>query len=185
MYRKGTVIAVCRSERTGTRKEPCGEGVFIADHGLERDAHAAAGIARQVSLLAEESIEKMKASGLELNPGDFAENLTVGGMELFTLPVGTRLNVGEEVVLEISQIGKSCHKGCAIFQAVGTCIMPREGVFARVIRGGTVRTGDSVKVAGRSSGTCGDTWPQGVPRPTERVPGTRRNKPAPAKAGEG
>ena len=146
---KGTIKAVCRSERTGTRKEPCGEGVFIADYGLEGDAHAAAGIARQVSLLAEESIEKMKGLGLELNPGDFAENLTVSGMELHTLPVGTRLNVGKEVVLEISQIGKACHKGCAIFQAVGACIMPKEGVFARVIRNGTVRTGDSVEVVGK------------------------------------
>ncbi len=144
---KGTITAVCRSERTGTRKEPCGEGVFIADYGLERDAHAAAGIARQVSLLSEESIGKMKALGLELNPGDFAENLTVGGMDLCTLPVGTRLNVGGEAVLEISQIGKACHKGCAIFQAVGVCIMPKEGVFARVIRNGTIRTGDSVEVA--------------------------------------
>ncbi len=142
-------MAVCRSERTGTRKEPCGEGLFIADHGLEGDAHAADGIARQVSLLAEESIEKMRNLGLELKPGDFAENLTVGGMELFTLPVGTRLNVGEEVVLEISQIGKACHKGCAIFQAVGACVMPKEGVFARVIRNGTVRTGDSVEIVGK------------------------------------
>lgn len=145
---QGTVVAVCRSEKTGTRKEPCGEGVFLEDYGLENDAHAARGIARQVSLLAEGSIEKMQGRGIELNPGDFAENLTIGGMELFTLPVGTRLNVGGEVVLEISQIGKSCHSGCAIFQAVGTCIMPKEGVFARVIRGGTVRTGDSVEIAG-------------------------------------
>jgi len=143
---QGTVIAVCRSERTGTRKEPCVEGIFIEDYGMEKDAHAAAGIARQVSLLAEESIEKMQDQGIELKPGDFAENLTIGGMELFTLPVGTRLKVGAEVVLEISQIGKACHKGCAIFQAVGNCIMPKEGVFARVIRGGTVRTGDSVEI---------------------------------------
>ena len=122
---QGTIMAVCRSERTGTRKEPCGEGIFIADYGLEGDAHAAAGIARQVSLLAEESIDKMRGLGLELKPGDFAENLTIGGMELFTLPVGTRLKVGEEVVLEISQIGKACHSGCAIFQAVGAASCPR------------------------------------------------------------
>ena len=143
---KGTVIAVCRSERTGTKKEPCGEGIFIEDYGLERDAHAAAGIARQVSLLAEESIEKMQGHGLELKPGDFAENLTVEGMELFSLPVGTRLRVGRGVVLEISQIGKTCHSGCAIFQSVGACIMPKEGVFARVIRGGRIRTGDPVAI---------------------------------------
>jgi MOSC domain-containing protein YiiM len=143
---RGTVVAVCRSERTGTRKEPCGEGIFLEDYGLSGDAHAARGIARQVSLLAEGSIEKMKSLGLELVPGDFAENLTIRGMELFTLPVGTRLQVGEEVILEISQIGKTCHTGCAIFQAVGACIMPKEGVFARVIRGGKIGEGDAVEI---------------------------------------
>jgi len=142
----GTVIAVCRSEKTGTKKEPCGAGVFIEDFGLEGDAHAARGIARQVSLLAEESIDKMQGHGIELHFGDFAENLTIRGMELFTLPVGTRLQVGDEVVLEISQIGKSCHSGCAIFQAVGSCIMPKEGGFGRVIRGGTIGTGNVVEI---------------------------------------
>jgi MOSC domain-containing protein YiiM len=143
---QGTVVAVCRSEKTGTKKEPCGEGVFLEDYGLEGDAHASRGIARQVSLLAEGSIDKMRSLGLELKPGDFAENLTVGGMELCTLPVGTRLRVGEEVILEISQIGKACHKGCAIFQAVGACVMPKEGVFARVIRNGKIRTGDDIEI---------------------------------------
>jgi MOSC domain-containing protein YiiM len=143
---QGTILAVCRSERTGIPKTPCGEGVFIADYGLEKDAHAAQGIARQVSLLAEASIAKMQGHGIELAPGDFAENLTIGGMELFSLPVGTRLKVGGEVILEISQIGKTCHSGCAIFKAVGSCIMPKEGVFARVIGGGTIRTGDAVEI---------------------------------------
>jgi len=143
---KGMVVAVCRREKTGTRKEPCGEGFFLKDYGMEKDAHAAQGIARQVSLLAEASIDKMREMGLELNPGDFAENLTVGGMELCTLPVGTRLKVGTEVILEISQIGKACHKGCAIFQAVGACVMPKEGVFARVIRNGLIRTGDDIEI---------------------------------------
>jgi MOSC domain-containing protein YiiM len=143
---QGKVIAVCRSEKTGTKKEPCGAGIFIEDYGLEGDAHASRGITRQVSLLAEGSIDKMRSLGLELNPGDFAENLTVGGMELFTLPVGTRLKVGGEVVLEISQIGKACHKGCAIFQAVGACVMPKEGVFARVIRGGKIGEGDDIEI---------------------------------------
>jgi MOSC domain-containing protein YiiM len=142
----GKVIAVCRSEKTGMKKEPCGEGIFIEDYGLEGDAHASRGIARQVSLLAQDSIDKMKALGLELSSGDFAENLTIGGMELFTLPVGTRLKVGAEVVLEISQIGKACHKGCAIFEAVGSCIMPKEGVFARVIRNGRIRPGDDIDI---------------------------------------
>jgi MOSC domain-containing protein YiiM len=143
---KGTIIAVCRSEQTGTRKEPCGEGIFIENYGMEDDAHAAQGIARQVSLLSVESIAKMKTLGLELNPGDFAENLTIEGMELFSLPVGTRLRVGAEVILEISQIGKTCHSGCAIFKAVGACIMPKEGVFARVIRGGKIGDGDTVEI---------------------------------------
>ena len=153
---RGKIVAVCRSEKTGTRKEPCGEGIFLEDYGLEKDAHASRGIARQVSLLAQESIEKMKALGLELNSGDFAENLTVSGMELFTLPVGTRLKVGAEVVLEISQIGKACHKGCAIFQAVGNCIMPKEGVFARVVRGGKVRDKDFVEIMRKEETSHGE-----------------------------
>jgi MOSC domain-containing protein YiiM len=143
---KGRVVAVCRSEKTGTRKEPCGEGIFIENYGMGEDAHAAEGIARQVSLLSVDSIAKMKALGLELNPGDFAENLTVEGLELFSLPVGTRLLVGREVVLEVSQIGKTCHSGCAIFKAVGACIMPKEGVFARVIRGGMINDDDAVEI---------------------------------------
>ena len=143
---KGRIVAVCRSEQTGTRKEPCGEGVFIVNYGMGEDAHAAQGIARQVSLLSVESIAKMKTLGMELNPGDFAENLTVAGLELFSLPVGTRLLVGGEVVLEISQIGKTCHTGCAIFKAVGACIMPKEGVFARVIKGGKIGDGDPVEI---------------------------------------
>ncbi len=151
---QGTVIAVCRSEKTGTRKEPCGEGIFLEDFGMDKDAHAEKGIARQVSLLAEGSIEKMKAQGLDLNPGDFAENLTIGGMELHSIPIGTKLRVGSEVVLEISQIGKACHSGCAIFQAVGTCIMPKEGVFARVIRGGKIATGDPAVVIEEERGNA-------------------------------
>jgi MOSC domain-containing protein YiiM len=143
---KGTVIAVCRSDRTGIPKVPCGEGIFIEDFGMGQDAHAAQGIARQVSLLSVESIAKMKALGLELKPGDFAENLTVEGLELHCLPVGTRLRAGREVILEISQIGKTCHAGCAIFKAVGACIMPKEGVFARVIRGGKISDGDSMEI---------------------------------------
>jgi MOSC domain-containing protein YiiM len=143
---KGRIVAVCRSEQVGTRKEPCGDGIFVENYGMESDAHATLGIARQVSLLATESIAKMEALGLELKPGDFAENLTVEGMELFSLPVGTRLQVGGQVVLEISQIGKSCHSGCAVFRAVGACIMPKEGVFARVIKGGRIRTGEPVEI---------------------------------------
>lgn len=138
------VIAVCRSDTKGTRKEVVDHVVLRENYGVENDAHADSAWHRQVSLLAKESIQKMRDMGLDVGPGDFAENLTTEGMELFSLPTGTTLNVGDEVVLEITQIGKECHTGCAIFQQVGKCIMPKEGVFARVIRGGAVRAGDVV-----------------------------------------
>ncbi len=140
------VLAVCRSDKKGVSKEPVAEGVFREEFGMVDDAHAELRINRQVSLLAEESIAKMRKLGLELKPGDFAENLTTRDIDLLALPVGTRLAVGERVILEISQIGKECHVGCAIFQKVGKCIMPKEGVFARVIRGGAVRAGDPIAV---------------------------------------
>ncbi len=143
---KGKVVAVCHSDQKGTRKVPVPSGVFIEDYGLSGDAHAESGIGRQVSLLAEESIEKMKRLGIEVGAGDFAENLTISGMALHLLAPGTRLRAGAEVLLEITQIGKACHKGCAIFEQVGTCIMPKEGVFARVLRGGTIHTGDAVEI---------------------------------------
>jgi MOSC domain-containing protein YiiM len=146
---KGEVVAVCHSDQKGTRKAPISSGVFIEDYGLSGDAHAEKGIRRQVSLLAEASIEKMKKLGIEVGAGDFAENLTISGLELHRLPPGTRLRAGSEVLLEITQIGKACHKGCAIFAQVGTCIMPKEGVFARVIQGGVVNAGDPVEIAGQ------------------------------------
>ena len=140
------IIAVCRSEKKGTKKKDVGEGLLKADFGLVGDAHADCCTHRQVSLLAVESIEKMRALGLELNPGDFAENLTTEDIDLVSLPIGTSMSIGEQVVLEITQIGKECHSGCAIRRQVGKCIMPEEGVFARVIRGGTIRAGDQIKV---------------------------------------
>lgn len=143
---RGVVVAVCSSECTGTRGKAVPSGVFVADHGLLGDAHAEDGILRQVSLLAVESIAKMKNLGIDVGPGDFAENLTVSGIALYHLPPGTRLRAGSEVVLEITQIGKACHKGCAILEQVGTCIMPREGVFARVVAGGCICSGDSIDV---------------------------------------
>lgn len=145
---QGKIIAVCRSDKKGTRKQEVREGVLEANFGLVGDAHADSTTHRQVSLLAKESIEKMRALGLEVSPGDFAENLTTEGIDLLSLPVGTRLRIGKEVLLEITQIGKECHTGCAIFQQVGKCIMPEEGVFARVLRGGTVRTGDEIRIEG-------------------------------------
>lgn len=143
---KGKIVAVCISDTKGLRKTPCPSGVFLANYGMAGDAHAERGIKRQVSLLSVDSIEKMKSMGLSVGPGDFAENLTVEGLELYTLLPGTRLAVGEEMILEISQIGKACHTGCAIFKEVGKCIMPKEGVFAKVVKGGEVRTGDEVEV---------------------------------------
>ena len=143
---KGIVVAVCHSDQKGTRKAPIPSGIFIENCGMSGDAHAEQGIRRQVSLLAEGSIEKMKKLGIEVGPGEFAENLTISGLELHYLPPGTRLRAGSEVLFEITQIGKACHKGCAIFAQVGTCIMPKEGVFARVVQGGTINVGDPVEV---------------------------------------
>jgi len=141
-----SVVAVCTSKKKGTRKRAIAEGLFKEDYGLVGDAHADCQTNRQVSLLAIESIDKMRSSGLNLSPGDFAENITVEGMELCHLLIGTRILVGDEVILEVTQIGKECHTACAIRRRVGQCIMPEEGVFARVIRGGSIRPGDSVKI---------------------------------------
>ncbi|HIE17740.1 MAG TPA: formate dehydrogenase accessory sulfurtransferase FdhD [Dehalococcoidia bacterium] len=140
------IIAVCRSDQKGTKKQNIEEGFLREDFGLVGDAHADCCTHRQVSLLAIESIDKMRNLGLDVGPGDFAENLTIEGLDLMSLPVGARVSVGEEVILEITQIGKECHVGCAIFRQVGKCIMPKEGVFSRVIRGGTVKVGDCVEI---------------------------------------
>jgi MOSC domain-containing protein YiiM len=144
MGAKGEVIAVCSSTAKGEKKRPIPLGTFTTDHGLVGDAHA--GSERQVSLLAVESIEKIRKLGMEVSPGDFAENLTTSGLSLHTLPVGTRVQIGVKVILEITQIGKECHERCAIFAQVGTCVMPTEGVFAKVLAGGEVRAGDAIEV---------------------------------------
>jgi MOSC domain-containing protein YiiM len=117
----------------------------LEGHGLEGDAHAG-DWHRQVSLLAMESIDKMKDRGLDVRPGDFAENLTTQGIELVSLPVGTRLKVGEVVLLEVRQIGKECTEPCAIYYQVGDCVMPREGIFAVVVEAGRVSVGDDIVV---------------------------------------
>jgi len=144
-----SVVAVCSSKKKGTRKLPIAEGVLQEDHGLVGDAHAGVLPNRQVSLLSLGSIDKMRALGMELQPGDFAENITVSGLDLYHLPIGTRLTVGKDIILEVTQIGKECHTACAIRRQVGQCIMPEEGVFARVVRGGRVRMGDSIEVEER------------------------------------
>ncbi len=143
----GRVVAVCTSTEKGVPKENVRRALLLSEWGLEGDAHAGRWH-RQVSLLAMESIEKMRQRGMELGPGDFAENITTEGIELVRLPVGTRLKAGDEVILEVTQIGKKCHTGCAIFQKVGQCIMPLEGIFARVVQGGIVREGDLIAVQG-------------------------------------
>lgn len=143
----GRIIAVCKSEERGTTKQTVAEGILKEDYGLEGDAHAESGNHRQLSLLAIESIDKMRALGLEVGPGDFAENLTTEGLELALLPVGTELLIGKDILLQVTQIGKECHRGCAILRQTGKCIMPREGIFARVLRGGAVRTGDEIRIA--------------------------------------
>jgi MOSC domain-containing protein YiiM len=143
---RGELVSVNLSERTGTRKRPVASAGVRVGHGLEGDAHAGSWH-RQVSLLDEASIRKMTALGLELGPGDFAENLTTRGLDLAGLPVGSVLEVGDEVELEVTQIGKECHEGCEIRRQVGDCVMPREGIFARVRHGGTVRAGDAIEVA--------------------------------------
>ena len=140
-----SIIAVCTSKKKGTRKEAITEGCFKEDYGLIGDAHADSQTHRQVSLLAIESINKMQSYGLNLNPGDFGENITAEGIDLVSLPIGTRMRVGDEVTLEISQIGKECHTACAIRRQVGNCIMPEEGVFARVLQGGVIKPGDKVR----------------------------------------
>jgi MOSC domain-containing protein YiiM len=140
----GTIIAVCISERKGEKKRNVERAVLRANHGIEGDAHAG-DWHRQVSLLADESMDTMRGRGVELHPGDFAENLTVRGIELKGLAIGQRLKVGGAVVLEITQKGKECHNDCAIKQQVGDCVMPREGVFARVIAGGEIKVGDNIE----------------------------------------
>jgi MOSC domain-containing protein YiiM len=140
------IIAVCRSDQKGTIKAPVTEGYIKKDFGLAGDAHADCNTHRQVSLMAIESINRMRSQGYDVSPGSFAENLTTEGLDLLSLPVGTRLLIGNETVLEITQIGKECHTGCAILRQVGKCIMPKEGVFAKVIRGGLVKAGDEIRV---------------------------------------
>ncbi len=136
------VVAVCVSEQKGERKKPVPSVELRVDHGIVGDAHAG-NWHRQVSLLARESIDKMRALGLEVTTGDFAENITTSGINLVALPVGQRLRVGE-ALLEVTQIGKECHTRCAIYQQAGDCVMPKEGIFARVLEAGLVRPGDEV-----------------------------------------
>lgn len=139
------VIAVNISEKKGIPKSPLEKGYFEVEHGLVGDAHAG-NWHRQVSLLGTESFEKVKAMGIQdLEVGSFAENLTTEGIVLYELPIGTRLQVGD-TIMEVTQIGKECHTGCAIRKLTGDCVMPREGIFTIVITPGWVKPGDSIEV---------------------------------------
>jgi MOSC domain-containing protein YiiM len=144
----GTVVSVNISRTKGVRKSPVPGCRIVPGLGFEGDAHAGDGH-RQVSLLALESIQKMRDVGLDVGPGDFAENITTSGLELVLLPIGTVLRIGGGARLEVSQIGKICHDRCAIFEQAGDCVMPREGIFARVLAGGPVGPGDCVEVESR------------------------------------
>lgn len=137
------VVAVSTSKRKGEKKVNIPIGELRENHGLVGDAHAD-GSHRQLSLLAIESIDAMAARGVDVNPGDFAENITTEGLSLHTLPLGTRIRIGDDILLELTQIGKECHSGCAIQKQVGSCVMPREGVFCRVLSGGVIRPGDAI-----------------------------------------
>jgi MOSC domain-containing protein YiiM len=139
------VLSINISEKKGVIKKPIKEGIFIEEYGLKDDAHAGKWH-RQVSLLAQESIDKMIKMGIDgLDAGKFAENITTEGIVLHELPVGTRLKIGE-TIQEVTQIGKECHKGCAIKNQVGTCIMPTEGIFTRILKGGVIRSGDYIEI---------------------------------------
>jgi MOSC domain-containing protein YiiM len=141
----GKVLSVNISEEKGQKKYNIGKCQLVERVGVEGDAHACMGI-RQVSILAKESIQKIRDKGLDVKYGDFAENITIEGITLYELPLGTRLQVGNKVVLELSQIGKVCHDRCAIYYEVGDCVMPREGVFVKVIVGGEIKVGDDIRI---------------------------------------
>lgn len=141
----GRVVAICTSEEKGTLKNEVTEAELKINHGIEGDAHAG-NWHRQVSLLAIEKIEEFRAKGIEVEFGAFGENIVTEGINLSTLPVGTKLKLGEEIILEVTQIGKTCHNDCAIRKQVGDCIMPREGIFAEVISGGKLFPNDVIDV---------------------------------------
>jgi MOSC domain-containing protein YiiM len=141
----GIIKAVCTSPKKGIRKKNIGEGLLIKEYGLKDDSHSGPWH-RQVSLLANESVNKMRAKGLDVGPGDFAENLTTEGIDLVSLPIGTKIKIGTESVGEVTQIGKECHAHCAIYYQAGDCVMPREGIFVRILEGGPVKVGDAINV---------------------------------------
>jgi MOSC domain-containing protein YiiM len=143
------IVSLATSRKKGTPKVPVDHVLLVKEHGIEGDAHAGPWH-RQVSFLAAESIEKARNEGLDVTFGNFAENIATQGVEWEKVPVGTRLTLGESVQVEITQKGKVCHNKCAIYYMAGDCIMPREGVFARVLKGGDIRCGEPVKIMDQS-----------------------------------
>jgi MOSC domain-containing protein YiiM len=141
---QGKVYAVCISEAKGTPKKEVPEALLVAGHGIQGDAHAG-DWHRQVSLLSEDKVERFRKTGIDVDNGAFGENILVTGIDPVSLVVGTKVRIGESL-LEITQIGKECHTRCRIYNTVGDCIMPREGVFAKVLEGGPVKRGDAVYV---------------------------------------
>jgi len=142
--RKGRVVAISISDRRGIPKRNVEVAQIVEDYGISGDAHG--GTKRQVSLLAMESIMKMIEKGAKVKPGDFAENITTQGVNLSKVKIGSKIGIGDSVLLEVTHIGKVCHSRCRIYYSVGDCIMPREGIFARVLKGGKIRVGDKVEV---------------------------------------
>ena len=143
--KKGEIISIAVSKKKGMRKKVVDSVTVVEDHGIQDDAHAGF-LNRQVSFLSSESINLAKSEGLDVSYGDFAENFATKGIEWKDLPLGTIVNIGDSVVVEITQIGKECHKKCAIYYQAGDCIMPKEGIFGTVIKGGEVETGDSILI---------------------------------------
>jgi MOSC domain-containing protein YiiM len=139
------IESIAISKKKGTRKTRVEETELIKDHGVDGDAHAGPWH-RQVSFLSAESIQKARERGLDVTFGDFAENIATYGIDWLNIPIGTRLTVGDTAIVEITQIGKECHNRCAIYYMAGDCIMPREGIFARVIEGGRIRRGDAISI---------------------------------------
>ncbi|MDP2156800.1 MAG: MOSC domain-containing protein [Nitrospirota bacterium] len=140
------VVSINISEKKGMRKKPVSQAEIRTNYGIEGDAHASSEWHRQVSLLARESIKKMQDMGLDVKAGDFAENITTEGIDLVSLPLGTRLQIGQDIIGEVSQIGKECHTRCAIYYQAGDCVMPKEGIFIKVIQGGKIKKGDTINV---------------------------------------
>ena len=139
------IVAVSISQKKGEKKTNVDQARLKIDHGLDQDAHAG-DWHRQVSLLDMESVTRIRDKGLDVEPGNFAENITTQGIRLWELPIGTKMQLGAEVVVEVTQIGKECHNRCAIFHQVGDCVMPREGIFAKVVTEGIIHPGDEIQV---------------------------------------